>query len=490
MLPRYFSIIGLLLLPLMVLPLGCDSQEEETQPEEVIVSFADDVVTILIPKDLEETTNWDAVLDWSQQTRGTVEVVSYDRIDELLSQFEQEPPDKNTILFFPRTSFSEVGIRGLFQEIPETLLGPDDLNWKDLYDSLRASVTEWNDDPSVIPIREPMLLLYYRSDLLEAAGKEPPRTWEEYQELLVSLEDWAPGMSAVEPWREDFRSMMFLTHALPYVKTRGNYSAFFDYKSGEPMIGSPGYVRGLQECQEVLSLLDPRSAEMNSLQTLAEIREGRAALAIGDAFLRPQVMSSEKESRLEALPIAVCSIPGASSVFDPGRSAWQDLNGKVNHVTLTGWEGLSVGVLEADGTESNQAAWNLMRSLMVQYLENCFLPGYRTSTRLSTSSKIWSPSFPQLNERSHVEATRASLREAEVVPALIIAHRDRFLQSLTESVNRVLFEKTEEPAKALQDLAHQWDNLMEELGKEKVRLSYAAGLGVRAQKADLAPRSP
>jgi hypothetical protein len=149
-----------------------------------------------------------------------------------------------------------------------------------------------------------------------------------------------------------------------------------------------------------------------------------------------------------------------------------------------------VGVLEADGTESNQAAWNLMRSLMVQYLENCFLPGYRTSTRLSTSSKIWSPSFPQLNERSHVEATRASLREAEVVPALIIAHRDRFLQSLTESVNRVLFEKTEEPAKALQDLAHQWDNLMEELGKEKVRLSYAAGLGVRAQKADLAPRSP
>ena len=89
-----------------------------------------------------------------------------------------------------------------------------------------------------------------------------------------------------------------------------------------------------------------------------------------------------------------------------------------------------------------------------------------------------------------MEATRASLREAEVVPALIIAHRDRFLQSLTESVNRVLFEKTEEPAKALQDLAHQWDNLMEELGKEKVRLSYAAGLGVRAQKADLAPRSP
>lgn len=481
-----------LLLPLLLLPLGCDSEvDDESQYEEVVVSFADEVVTILVPKDLEQITNWDAVLEeWAAQTMGTVEVVHYEGIDELLANYDQKSPARNTVLFFPRTSFAELGIRDLFQEIPETFLGPDDFNWQDMYDSLRDSVTEWNDDPSVIPIREPMLLLYYRSDLLEAAGKTPPQSWDDYQALLESLEEWAPGMSAVEPWGEESRSITFLAHALPYVKTSGNYSAFFDYKSGEPMIGSPGFVRGLQECRDVLSLLDPESAKMNSAQTLDEIREGRAAIAIGDAFPHTGSYTQDGSSEAEAIPISVVPIPGASSIFDPGRSAWQDLNGKLNHVTLTGWEGLSVGILAAGRAEKNQAAWNFLRWMMMSNPESCFVPGYRTSTRLSTSSKIWSPPFPHLDERSHVEATRFSLREAEVVPAVIIAHRDQFMNQLSQTVTKVLIEKSAEPHEALQQLAQSWASLMEELGKEKVRLSYATGLGVRAQKSQLVPNAP
>jgi ABC-type glycerol-3-phosphate transport system substrate-binding protein len=492
MLQNKFVIMFFLLLPTLVLPLGCDSEvDDESQSQEVVVSFADEVVTILAPKDLEEVTSWDAVLEeWTAQTMGTVEVVRYEGIDELLTKYDQKSPAGNTILFFPRTSFAELGIRDLFQEIPETFLGPDDFNWQDMYDSLRGSVTEWNDDPCVIPIREPMLLLYYRSDLLEAAGKTPPQSWDEYQELLKTLEDWAPGMSAVEPWGKGSRSTTFLAHALPYVKTRGNYSAFFDYKSGEPMIGSPGFVRGLQECRDIVSLLDPESANMNSAQTLDEIREGRAAIAIGDAFPHPASLTQEGSSEPEAIPISVVPIPGASSIFDPGRSAWQDLDGKMNSVTLTGWEGLSVGILDAGRAEKNRAAWNLLRSMMMYYPESCFVPGYRTSTRLSTSTKIWSPPFPHLDERSHVEATRFSLREAEVVPAVIIAHRDQFMTQLSQTVTEVLFEKSAEPNEALQQLAQSWADLMEQLGKEKVRLSYATGLGVRAQKSQLVPKAP
>lgn len=64
------------------------------------------------------------------------------------------------------------------------------------------------------------------------------------------------------------------------------------------------------------------------------------------------------------------------------------------------------------------------------------------------------------------------------------------MTQLSQTVTEVLFEKSAEPNEALQQLAQSWADLMEQLGKEKVRLSYATGLGVRAQKSQLVPKAP
>lgn len=468
----------LCLLAVLTIPMGCDSgQEEEDVQVQEMISFADEAVTILYPREIEGYFIWDAVLEeWEAQTFGRVKLVGYDRVDELLDD-DSTVANPNTILFYPRDHFSEFGVRNLFQPIPEILRGPDDLDLNDLFDSLKSSMTEWNGNPAVLPIREPMMLLYYRSDLLDAAGKAPPNSWEEYLELLQSLDEWAPGLNAVEPWGPEYRSITYLTHALPYVKTRGNYSVFFDYRQGNPLVKTPGFEEGIRQSLEILPLLSPESLEMNPHDCVKEIRQGRAAIAMGSAFDSGKGLTSELDEAGEA-PISVVAIPGASRVYDQGRNAWREIDGDVNRVIVTGWNGLSVGILNSGRSEDNVAAWNLLRWIMIENPSNSFIPGYQTSTRLSTSTQIWSPQFPNLNERTHVEAVTLSLRDSQVVPALMISHRDEFLNELSTMVNEAIVDKTNPPAEALKQLANQWVQLMEKYGKEKTLSSYASGLGV------------
>lgn len=463
--------------------MGCNTEENEAEDiTEEVVSFSDEVVTIRYPKQIEDFLIWETVLDeWEAQTLGQINLVGYESIEELLKN-EATNPAPNTILFYPRTAFAEIGLKKRFQPIPESLRGPDDLNLRDLFDALGGAVTEWNGEPAVLPIREPMLLLYYRSDLLEAAGKSPPTSWEEYLELLTTLDEWAPGLTAVEPWAADYRSVSYLTHTLPYVKTSGNYSVFFDYRQGEPLVGSPGFAEGIQQCRKLLPLLVPNSLEMTPADCIDEIREGRAAIAIGSAFNSMRSSRDEADAPVGDYSISAVPIPGATRVFDSGRNSWRELEREVNRVIVTGWDGLSVGVLDAGRDEKNVPAWNALRSILIDYSSNTFLPGYQTSTRLSTSTQIWSPQFSNLNERSHVDAVILSLKESQIVPALIIAHREAFLSEMNIMVNRAVVEASVSPQDALKTLAKQWSLLMEQFGREETLSSYASGLGVTIRK--------
>lgn len=478
------SLIRLSSLFLLTCLIGFSGCEEDAKPtknvQSEVIAYPGQTVTLLIPE--SETTHfrWEVVLEeWEAQTLGETQVVTYENTQTLLEILQDEANRANTIVFLPRQDFAEVGSAKVLEEIPESLRGADDFNWNDLYDSLRKSSLTWDGNPTALPVREPILLLYYRRDLLEAAGLNPPRNWQEYRQLLTTLDQWAPELSAVEPWHPGFRSDMYLTHALPYVSTKGNYSVFFDYSSGKPLIDTPGFVRGIEQSREILKLLDAGSTEMSPQDCLNAIRNGQAALAIAPAFSTSEAMTARQEEQpSEHYPIATVAIPGATTIFDAGRDTWRDLNNQTNRAALCGWDGLLVGVAKGKQSES-EAAWNLLRSIMITYPQDSFVPGTMTSTRLSTSTQIWSPLFEDLDERSHVDAVRETLKDARLVPALTVAHRDEFLGELNATVNRLIFEDPDSDAAAgLQELAAKWSALMEQHGQKETRLSYARTLGI------------
>jgi ABC-type glycerol-3-phosphate transport system substrate-binding protein len=368
--------------------IGCpDRSVTDESGESAALPFAETSLVVFVPQSADDSERWTVLLsEWMARSGATCEVRVYDDA----AGFEANHADWNgagadsAVVLFPRAWLGEMWGGGHLATIPEDLQSVEELNWRDLHPRLADACYQWGKLPSVLPVREPLLLLYYRADLLEQAGLSPPRTWDEYHELISTLDVWAPGLTAVEPWGESFRANLFLARSMPYVKTTGNYSVFLDYSSGDPLIATPGFVRGLEESVAAWEWLDPASSGFSPDDCLEQLASGRAAVGIASAF--PDEMREFSEASTPDAEWGVAPLPGAAEVFDPGRQEWQPpLEEEINRVTLTGWEGLLAGVLSRGDERSLRASWNLLRALLVEAGADAFTPGRMTGTRLSTS---------------------------------------------------------------------------------------------------------
>ncbi len=458
---------------------GCGKKSEPVVEPKQVLPFADVKVRIYSPKSIDDSRFWEIALsEWSAQTGASYEVVVYDDAEgpDALETRLKGVTGAGQVVFFPATWRSEIGARELCVPLPSEWQGFDDFNWPDLLPGVREHVLKWNGAAAFVPVHLPLMVVYYRADLLEAAGLKPPRTWDEYQQLVLTLNDWAPGLTAIEPWGAESRTSLFLARGLASAKMDGNYSVFLDYSTGAPLIDSPGFERGLEASLSLLPSLDPRSRESTADACVLEIAEGRAALAIGSAF--PLLPRNVTELAAPDARIAVVPLPGSRSVYDPGRERWVELGGdKVNRVSLTGWEGLLASVASgASGTET-RAAWSVLKMLTVEVGADGFAPGRMVPMRLSTSSTPYPLGVRAIDVRSHLEAVRDSF-QGDVIPELSCVDREALRGPLAARLGEVL-EGELSPAEALVRVREEWDAILVDARREAIRNSYARGLGFR-----------
>lgn len=457
---------------------GCNSDDAgDESTVENAAPFAGAHVRILVPKAADDSAAWDLFLnEWSALSKASVDVAAWDDVSDVEAALK-EKPDDGTVIFFPAVGRAELASRDLFSSLPRDLQSVEALDWHDVHRGVSENVLEWDGEPAFLPIRLPLLVLYYRRDLLDAAGLAPPQSWTEYRNLLETLADWAPGLTAVEPWSPSFRTSLFLARSLSLVKLEGNYSVFWDYTTGKPLIDSPGFVRGLERALDDVRLLDPNSLEMTPDDCLASIADGKSAIAIAAAFpditreFGPKVAPSKFE-------IAVVPLPGSEQVYDPGRGFWVDSSGgEVNRATLTGWDGMLAGVAATGDETARRAAWNLLQSLTRDFGADAFPQGGMTPSRLSASSRPFPMSVAGLNVRSHAEAVRDAQRDAPVVPELSIRNHESFRTALRTELDLAL-AGDESAQEALSAVAGAWNVILDERGRDELRDSYAGGLGI------------
>lgn len=134
--------------------------------------------------------------------------------DELLKQFtiglvSGELPDMAFIDNPDHASFSAMG---LFADITDKVNGWEDANF--LEGPLNS--TKYNDRIYGLPHASNALALYYDVDMLEAAGVEPPETWEELEEVaskLTSGNTYGLAFSAIKNEEGTFQMLPFFLSA-------------------------------------------------------------------------------------------------------------------------------------------------------------------------------------------------------------------------------------------------------------------------------------
>jgi multiple sugar transport system substrate-binding protein len=463
---------------------GCNSEQEPLGAVEQ--PFAGVELRLAVPFQTGLSEHWQgAIAEWQAQTGATV------RLEELALPEDgpvtlAEANDGPTMGLVPATWVGELASRGRIAPIPESLINAEQgVRWSDLFTGLRENFAGLARRPSLIPISMPVLVCYYRADLLERAGLAPPETWADYQTLVDRLPEWAPSLAAVEPLATSFRCTMYLARAVNYARHHTHYSVFFDYETGEPMIDNPAFVRALEELLAAVGKMPPQVLQFTPADCRKEILEGRAALAVGfepvGVVASADAVPRATAARGSDVAIGVCRLPGAREAFNPTRKRWEAApHESVQHITLLAFEGYCLCAFSDAGKLPLQAAWNLARVVS----RDDFATGYPEGMAgLCRESQLLNPSLftgPELHGpevADYLSAVSLALREPNAVAELPVPGRHRFLEALRHAIDAALARHVA-PRYALFDAAGAWRALEVEIGRDRVCAGYRSVLGL------------
>ena len=496
---------GLLVFLLFVV--GCSGCQDPDADGPGGAPFAGQQLDISVPAKLGLPEAWSLILDeWTVQSGAECRLTEYDlakgdrSLAELLGHGSGESSTSDAaLMIFPVTRIAELAADKLLAPIPRKEQGEKNLHWLDLLPGLRENVATLKREPTVVPLSCPVLVCYYRRDLLEKATLSPPKTWSDYQKLVDSLDRWAPGLTAVEPWGEEYRATMFLARAVSHAKHPGNFSLFFDYETCEPLIAGAGFVRALEDAKRALIKMPKEATRYTPADCRRELLAGRAALAVafetgpgnpalpfGPAGTRVSEAAGQEKpesiaTRPESMHVGFCRLPGVREVYNRSTADWETPpDGHLNYVTLTGFGGLCAAVSAHVTPRQAEAAWNLLARLSLDNLETAF-PGATKSpcrdVQLGTAAPWTGSELAEDEKFSYLDAVHQSLRDTRLVAELPVVGRAKFRAALSEQIGNVLAGKAE-PAAALEAAAERWRKIIAEIGVEKVRDSYRRSLGL------------
>jgi multiple sugar transport system substrate-binding protein len=165
-------------------------------------------------------------------------------------------------------------------------------------------------------------MVYYRKDVLEKAGLQPPKTWEDYLDVASKIH----GQDMNGDGQADYGSCIFKkrnaqgyfaiqTIAAPIVQTQGTAQGFhFDNATMKPIINNDGWKKAFEIYKETGKYGPPEELNMDIGDTRGLFKAGRCGLLIewGD----PGTLQLDKDAeKVKGLIFAVGAV-GSKEVLD------------------------------------------------------------------------------------------------------------------------------------------------------------------------------
>ncbi|HYW81559.1 MAG TPA: extracellular solute-binding protein, partial [Thermoguttaceae bacterium] len=398
-------------------------------------------------------------------------------------------------LIAPSFQLGLLAERGLVAPVPKDMLrgstatgsASEDrpAEWSDVFELPKLREAAWETDVMGLTFGSPVFTLYYRADLLEELGHQPPETWEEYKKLAVLLADAGDASDAggdgqswygtIEPLAPGWAGLVLLARAAPYAKHRDNYSTLFDISTMEPLIAGPPFVWALEA---LVAATEPGGREMLRYDP-ASAREAVWQGRCGMALTWPSAAAEISESK--ALQIGIAELPGSNDVYDVGSQSkerrTEDEDRRVPLLAIAGRIGLV-----SKASSHREHAFQLLAWLSSERLGAQVCSGSPATTLFRRSHENapgeWVESCMSVpTAKAYAELTETTFLRQQWLFALRIAGRDEYLAALDEAVRRAVSKECT-AEEALDAAADQWRAITERLGREQQKTAYRHSLGL------------
>jgi len=371
------------------------------------------------------------------------------------------------------------------EPLPDTMLASPE--YRDVLPHYK-SIASWGNTAYMVPIDGDRHFLQYRRDLLEdpafksefhkKTGKQlgVPRTWPELQEIARFFQgrktaDGKEISGIAEVTVSDaLLGNYFIKRAAPYAKhpkVKGGF--YFDLKTMEPLINTPGWVEALKDFIAAQDLYPKGGQTMSFFDTITTF--GRGNVVFADSWDDPFVEAMEAGNPLRNKVAAALS-PGSRRVWNRNTGKW-DKFPNVNYAPyiVYGW---SSGV--AKSSKHKEAAFDFLGFYANRNNHQADLHvgryGMNPFRRSDLDVSLWTGAGwnPEV-AKSYVQMLDAQSKSRNRVLDLRIYRGQEYVYLLSVGVYRAITGR-ESPQKALDEVAQRWKQLTERIGVDKQREAY------------------
>lgn len=182
----------------------------------------------------------------------------------------------------------ELDAAGLLEDLDPYIAKDDKIDLDDIAPYFREFGQKVGGKTKLLMVDGDFQMVYYRKDVLENAGLEPPKTWEDYLDIASKIH----GQDMNDDGVADFGSCIFKkrnaqsyfaiqTFAAPIVQTHGTAQGFhFDNSTMKPLINNDGWKKAFELYKETGKYGPPEELNMDIGDTRAIFKAGRCGLLV------------------------------------------------------------------------------------------------------------------------------------------------------------------------------------------------------------------
>jgi multiple sugar transport system substrate-binding protein len=436
--------------------------------------------------------------DFTELTGATINVVTVPNAElyqKALTDLATGTNSYDAFLFAPQW-IVDFAPAGYLEDLTDRVEADEALDWNDVAPFFR-DFNSYEGRVYSIPLDGDFHMVYYRTDLLEQEGLEPPRTWDDYLNIAQTLhgQDFdgdgeADYGSCIAKARAQQSYWWIFSIAAPFIQSQGTtQGAFFNTETMAPLANNAAFKRALEIYKETAQYGPPDELNLGVGDTRGLFTSGRCALSLdwGDIG----TLATDPETSTVQDKVGAVITPGSTQVLDWATGELVDCDETtcphavdgVNYAPYASFGGWAGAVNAAVEPEVKDAAYAFL-SYMAQPAQanedvtigrTGYNP-YRFSQFLNRQLWVENGMSPAA-AANYLGAIEASLNSPNMVLDLRIPQNQRYQQVELDRILAQYLAGELDTDQAAAEVETAWEAITDEVGREAQLAAYKATLG-------------
>ena len=392
----------------------------------------------------------------------------------------------------------ELDAAGLLEDMDPYIAKDTKINMDDIAPYFRDFGQKIGGKTKMLMVDGDFQMVYYRKDVLEKAGLQPPKTWQDYVDVASKIH----GQDFNGDGEADYGSCIFKkrnaqsyfaiqTIAASFVQTQGTAQGFhFDNATMKPIINNEAWKKAFELYKETGKYGPPEELNMDIGDTRAVFKAGRCGLLIewGDPGTLQLDADAEK---VKGLIYAVSAV-GSTEVLDRAtgklvpvtkENAPHSVDG-VNYAPFAAFGGWA-GAINAKADEKKKAAAYAFLSYMNQAAQSNVdvtigSTGYNPY-RLSqlSSTDLWvKAGMPKELADNYLGAINGALNNPNMASDMKIPGAQQYTGVVLDTELARYLAGEISVDEALKNIEEGWEKITEDFGRDEQIKAQALALGL------------